>query len=97
VATEPWYEFLALPIAPFVLFLQALAFAARRPIVAAIVGVLGFLAIVAMWLYVLYGVDEPASGGANIGAGLLLMEAVIAGALMAAALIRAKPKGARPF
>jgi hypothetical protein len=84
---DPWYDFLAIPVAPVIIAAQGLAFTFPRPRVAAIVGVIGFLAILAMFVYMLTGVDTS-SGDPSIGAGVLLIEAIGAAALMIAAILR---------
>lgn len=76
---DPWYDFLAIPVAPVVLMSQfaAMALPSRTPRRVIVAG--ASAAIVAMTTVVL---AIPAEG-ANIGAGLIVPQAVISLALTA--------------
>ena len=82
-ATDPWYDYLALPVAPLVLLAQGVAlFLPNRTVRWALLGG-GTAAIAVMFVYVAtldLGPDE----GANIGAGVLLLWLLVSLALLAA-------------
>ena len=80
---DPWYDYLALPVAPLVLAVQgcALALPDRRRGIA--VSAAGTLAIAAMFAFAAFGTGVP-DHGPNIGAGVLLIELVGSLGLLAA-------------
>ncbi len=83
---DPWHDYLALPIAPLVLLVQAGAlFVPRRPLRWAL-AVACPLAILIMLLYVESLTIEP-DEGVNIGAGVLLLWMLVSGALLLVALV----------
>jgi hypothetical protein len=69
---EPWYDYLALPVAPFVLSAQVAALFVRRWTVRWVISITCFLAVTAMFFYVA-SLPTTANEGANIGAGVLLL------------------------
>ncbi len=81
---DPWYDYLALPIAPLVIAIQCVALALRDTALKRVIAVGGAIAVASM--FVVAVVAGLADGTANIGAGLLLIEAAISGCLMAGAL-----------
>jgi hypothetical protein len=96
---DPWYDYLAIPVAPLVLAMQgwALALPDRRRGIA--VSAAGCLAIAAMFAFVAFGTVVP-DHDPNIGAGVLLIELVGSFGLLAAQVARAtlhltKTKGRR--
>ena len=66
---DPWYDYLAIPVAPGVLLAQFLALLVPRRWRLAIVGA-GTLAIAAMFVFILL---KSRPHDANIGAGVLLL------------------------
>jgi hypothetical protein len=83
---DPWHDYLALPIAPFVLLVQAVAFfLPRRPLRWAL-ALACPVAILAMFLYVASLPVKP-SEGVNIGAGVLLLWMGISAVLFIAAVV----------
>ncbi len=81
---DPWYDYLAFPVAPLVLALQvaALTFGPRRRL--AFVGA-GSAVIAA--LFVLVAFLLPQGEGANIGAGLLLLQLLASLGVLGLALL----------
>ena len=79
---DPWYDFLALPVAPLLIALQALALTwpGRRGMIVSVVccaAVASMFALVTLLLPLV-----TPSHGANIGGGLLLVELIISVALV---------------
>ena len=71
---DPWYDFLAFPVAPLIIVLQAVALAwpGRRSMT---VSAVCFAAVASMFVLVTVLLPFMLPGeGANIGAGLLLFE-----------------------
>ena len=69
---DPWYDYLALPIAPLVLIVQAISLFLRRRAVRWGVNLACTVAITVMFLYVA-SLPTDESEGVNIGAGVLLL------------------------
>ena len=69
---DPWYDYLALPVAPLVLFVQAAALFVRRWTVRWAISIACFVAIAAMFFYVA-SLPTTESEGVNIGASVLLL------------------------
>jgi lipopolysaccharide export LptBFGC system permease protein LptF len=68
---DPWYDYLALPVAPLVLALQAVAFCTQNRRLQQLFAVGGTVAIAAMFVFITF--LAPSGVGANIGAGIMLM------------------------
>ena len=81
---DPWYDYLALPVGPLLLGLQA-ALLSRPRGLRVLASSVCFAAVAAMFVFVTYIV--PAGEGANIGAGLLLLQMPISLLLLVAALV----------
>lgn len=88
---DPWYDFLALPIAPLVLLTQFAALFSRR--LRRVVGASGTVAIATMFLLILV---LPSGGGANIGAFFLLVWFLMALPLLGFAFVLPKPPRSAP-
>ncbi len=84
---DPWYDYLALPLAPLILAAQAWALGASSPPRAVLVSAVGAAAITVMLAFVLFAVALPPSGP-NIGAGVLVFELIASLGLLAAAVVR---------
>jgi hypothetical protein len=69
---DPWYDYLALPIAPLVLIVQAASLFVHRRSVRWGLTLACAASIVAMFVYVASLSTEP-DEGVNIGAGVLLL------------------------
>jgi hypothetical protein len=84
---DPWYDYLAIPIAPLILLLQlaSIFFSDRR--VRWTVGPACVAALIVMFLYVA-SIDVAPDEGANIGAGVMLLWILCSVALLAAAVVR---------
>ena len=67
--SDPWYDYLAIPVAPLVLLIQLVVLGARRSVRVA-VNLIGALAIAATTALVW---SVPTDPGANIGGALLVM------------------------
>jgi hypothetical protein len=72
IVADPWYDYLALPIAPVVLFLQLGALFIPRFWLRAAASLACFAAIAWMNHYV-SSIDLAPDEGANIGAGVMLL------------------------
>lgn len=69
---DPWYDYMALPLAPLVLLVQVVALFVRRWTVRWAVSIVCFVAVTAMFFYVA-SLPTTESEGVNIGAGVLLL------------------------
>jgi hypothetical protein len=69
---DPWYDFLALPIAPLVLLIQVAALFGRTWVVRWAMSIACVGAVTAMFFYVA-SLPTTTSEGVNIGAGVLLL------------------------
>jgi hypothetical protein len=83
---EPWTDYLALPVAPTVIFVQCFAFAISNRRVRWAVAIAGPTAVLAL-LAIVYFAAEPTTG-ADIGAGLLTLELLVSVGVAAAVLLR---------
>jgi hypothetical protein len=83
---DPWHDYLAIPIAPLVLLVQAAALFVPRREFRWTLGALCPLSILVMLIYVASLPTKPTEG-VNIGAGVLLLWAVVSGALLLAAVL----------
>ena len=73
---DPWYDYLALPLAPLVLLVQIVALFLRRAALRRLVLVAAPLLIAAMLAYVSSRPVAP-SEGVNIGEGVLVLWLVL--------------------
>jgi hypothetical protein len=85
-AADPWYDYLALPIAPLVLLVQLGALFIPSRAWRWSLGIACPLAIVAMFLYVAAVAVKPGEG-VNLGAAFLLLCLLGSGVLLIAALL----------
>jgi hypothetical protein len=85
-AADPWYDFLAIPIAPLVLLVQLGAVFIPSRAWRWTLGIACPVAIVAMFLYVLSVPVEP-DEGVNIGAAIFILWLLGSGALLVLALL----------
>ena len=78
---DPWYDYLAFPLAPALLGAQFAALFARdrRVRLGTAIGVA--VTLIALFLYVA-SLDLDASEGANIGAGVLLLAVLVSVAML---------------
>jgi hypothetical protein len=83
---DPWHDYLALPIAPLVLLVQAGALFLPRRVWRWGLGIACPLAILAMLLYVASLPTKPEEG-VNIGAGVILLWMVVSVALLLVAVL----------
>jgi hypothetical protein len=83
---DPWHDYLALPIAPFVLIVQLIALFLRPPMLRWALEIACPLAIVAMFAYV-SSLPDRADEGVNIGAGVLLLWMVLSLGLLVLTLV----------
>jgi hypothetical protein len=83
---DPWYDYLALPVAPLVLLAQVGALFLPSRAWRWALGLACPLAILAMFLYVDSLPNEP-DEGVNIGAGLLVLWLLVSGVLLVLALL----------
>jgi lipopolysaccharide export LptBFGC system permease protein LptF len=88
VAVDPWYDYLAIPVAPLILALQALALGTHNRRLRGLLAVGGTLAIVAMFVLITFLI--PAGPGANIGAGIMLMWIACSLAILCAVAVRSR-------
>jgi lipopolysaccharide export LptBFGC system permease protein LptF len=91
VSVDPWYDYLALPIAPLILGLQAVAFATHNLRLQRLLAVGGTVAIAAMFVFITFVV--PAGAGANIGAGIMPMWLACSLAILCAVAARGRSSG----
>lgn len=91
VAVDPWYDYLAIPVAPMILALQAVALGTQNRRLRRLLAVGGTVAIVAMFVVITFLV--PAGPGANIGAGIMLMWLACSLAILCAVAIRWRASG----
>jgi peptidoglycan/LPS O-acetylase OafA/YrhL len=84
---DPWYDYLAFPIAPLVLIIQAAALFMRRRSMRWILGIACVTAIALMFGYVASISTRPEEG-ANIGAGVLLLWLLVSILLLAIGVAR---------
>ena len=84
---DPWYDYLAIPIAPLVLLLQVASIFFSDRTVRWSVGLACTAALTVMFLSV-GSIDPAPEEGANIGAGVLLFWVLCSIALLAAAVLR---------
>lgn len=94
-AVDPWYDYLALPVAPMILLVQgaALFFLPRGPLRWALVAG-GAIAIAAM--LVLVATIPSGDEGANIGAGVMFLWLMVAGVLVVAAAVTGRRRTTAP-
>ena len=90
MATDPWYDYLALPAAPAVLLVQAFALSLPSPWRQG-VALAGTAAIAAMLVFV--WTLDTGDTGANIGGGLLVIALLVSLALAARALTKSDRRG----
>jgi hypothetical protein len=69
---DPWYDYLALPVAPIVLVIQIAALFVRRWELRWAISIACVVAVTAMFIYVA-SLPTTASEGVNIGAAVLLL------------------------
>ena len=69
---DPWYDYLAIPIAPLILLIQLVSIFLSDRRMRWTVGLGCFAALIVMFLYVA-SVDLAPDEGANIGAGVMLL------------------------
>jgi hypothetical protein len=69
---DPWHDYLALPVAPFLLVTQLVALFVR-PRWIRLVFAFGCTAAIALMLAYVASLETPASDGVNIGEGLLAL------------------------
>jgi hypothetical protein len=69
---DPWYDYLALPVAPLLLVVQVAALFVRRWELRWAISIGCVAAVTAMFFYVA-SLPTTASEGVNIGAGVLLL------------------------
>ena len=84
---DPWYDYLALPIAPLILLLQLVSIFRSSRRVRWAVGLACLVALIAMFLYVA-SADVAPDQGANIGAGVMLFWVLCSLALLGVAALR---------
>jgi hypothetical protein len=87
VNEEPWYDYLAIPIAPAVLLVQLSALFIKSRQMRVILGLACPASIFAMFLYVA-SIDLEPGEGANIGAGVMLLWFVLSLIVLGVALVR---------
>ena len=85
-AADPWYDYLALPIAPLVLLVQLGAVFVPSRAWRWALGIACPLAILAMFLYVVSLPVKP-NEGVNIGAAIFVLWLLVSGALLVLALV----------
>jgi hypothetical protein len=86
MAVDPWYDYLAIPVAPLILGLQAIAFAVHNVRLQRLLAVGGTVTIAAMFVFITFVL--PAGAGANIGAGIMLMWLACSLAILRAVAVR---------
>ena len=84
ISMDPWYDYLALPVAPCVVLLQAVTLASGRRRLRRIVAVVATSTVATMFVVVVLQ-SEPRD--ANIGAGLLLFSLIGSIALLVVAFL----------
>jgi hypothetical protein len=84
---DPWHDYLAFPIAPFLLLAQAVALFVPPRWVRLVFTVGCTVAIAVMFAYVA-SLDIPTNEGANIGAGVLALWLAISIVLLVVELVR---------
>jgi hypothetical protein len=84
---DPWHDYLALPVAPFLLLVQLAALFLRRRLTRWGISIACTAAIATMFLYVDSLPLEP-DEGVNIGAGVLLLWLVASVLLLVAGILR---------
>ena len=84
---DPWHDYLALPIAPFLLLVQLGALFIRPRWVRLVLAV-GCTAAIAVMLAYVASLDVPASQGVNIGEALLALWLSVSIVLLVAAFVR---------
>ena len=84
---DPWYDYLAFPVAPLLLVTQVGALFLRQRWVRLVFAGGCTAAIAAMFAYV-ESLYVPATEGVNIGAGILVLCLVVSVALLVVALAR---------
>ena len=72
LGVDPWHDYLALPVAPFLLLAQLVALFIR-PRWVRLVFASGCTASIALMLAYVASLETPASDGVNIGEGLLAL------------------------
>ena len=85
--TDPWYDYLAIPIAPLLLVVQIATLFIRPALWRWGINIGCAVAIAAMLFYV-ESVPVGPDEGVNIGAGVLLLWLIVSVALLAAGLVR---------
>lgn len=95
IVADPWFDYLALPIAPLVLFLQFGALFLPRWWQRAVGALLAVGSIVWMERYVV-GIEVAPEEGVNIGAGLLALWLAVSLLLLAAAAVVEVARVRRP-
>jgi putative flippase GtrA len=88
---DPWYDYLAIPVAPVILVLQAVALRTHNRRLRRLLAVGGTAAIVAMFVFITFVI--PAGPGANIGAGIMLIWVACSLAMLCAVAIRWRASG----
>ena len=81
---DPWYDYVAFPVAPLLVGLQALSIYGLRGWERSVVAIAMPIAFAAMRVYVVVAADDEE--GANIGAGLIFFALVASVACTAFAL-----------
>ena len=91
---DPWYDYLALPIAPSILMAQGFALLVPQRAVRWVFSLAATAAIAAMFVYVAT-LPLSADEGANIGAGVLFLWLLVSLGLLAVGVVRdrARPTG----
>jgi 4-amino-4-deoxy-L-arabinose transferase-like glycosyltransferase len=84
---DPWHDYLALPVAPLILIVQAASLFARRRSVRWFLGIACTTAIAAMLAYVSSLPTRPEEG-VNIGAGVLVLWLLASIALLVIGVVR---------
>jgi len=84
---DPWYDYLALPVAPSVLLVQLAALFVRRGLMRWGISIACTAVITAMFLYV-ESLPLRANEGANIGAGVLFLCLMVSVLLLAVGIVR---------
>jgi hypothetical protein len=86
VLADPWYDYIALPIAPLLLVVQFAALFLRRAGAGLAVGLSCVGLLVAMTVFLVTTLD-PAEG-APIGLGVMFLWILMSAALVAVAVVR---------
>jgi hypothetical protein len=84
---EPWYDYLAIPVAPLLLLVQLGALFIRPPLWRWGISMACAVAIGAMFFYVDSRPSQP-DEGVNIGAGVLVLWLLASVALLAIGVVR---------